>query len=98
MMAMILPVVNSSSLATIFLARWVMVQKRNKMVNELASPESAFTITATFDVSLPANKDANLVRSIKTGAPGGGPTSNLYPAAMNSPQSQKLDVDSIVDK
>ena len=36
--------------------------------------------------------------SIKNGAPGGCPTSNLKADEMNSPQSQKLPVGSMVDR
>jgi hypothetical protein len=39
----------------------------------------------------------NLPNNINNGAPGGCPTSKLYAAAINSPQSQKLVVDSIVE-
>jgi hypothetical protein len=64
-----------------------MVQKRNRIVNALASADIAFTIAATFDTSPPANRVKNRARTIKTGLPGGCPTSSLNAEAMNSPQS-----------
>ncbi len=36
--------------------------------------------------------------SMKSGAPGGCPTSSLYDVAMNSAQSQRLDEGSIVSR
>ena len=55
------------------------------------------TMTATFEGS-----DANWVNrfatNMKKGAPGGCPTSSLNAEEMNSPQSQKLAVGSIVIK
>ena len=64
------------------------------------SPEQialiAFTAMAAF--SGETNIVKNLAKSWKTGFPGGCPTSSLYDEAMNSPQSQKLAVGSIVSK
>ena len=56
----------------------------------------AFTATAAWDPS--ENKVKILAKSWKTGFPGGCPTSSLYEEAMNSPQSQKDAVGSIVSR
>ena len=53
------------------------------------------TITATLEGS-EANCVNKLAVNMKKGAPGGWPTSNLYAEEINSPQSQKLAVGSIV--
>ena len=65
------------------------------MVNADARADNAFTHIATWLTSL-ANKLAKWPMSIKNGAPGGWPTSNFQAELMNSPQSQKLAVGSIV--
>ena len=54
----------------------------------------AFTATAACILSV--NMVKNLANSWNTGFPGGCPTSSLYDEAMNSPQSQKDAVGSIV--
>ena len=54
----------------------------------------AFTATAAPCPSL--NRVKRRAISWKTGFPGGWPTSSLYDEAMNSPQSQKEAVGSIV--
>jgi len=72
-----------------------MVQNRNRIVNALAIAENEFTIMATL-VGSEAKSVKNLAVSIKNGAPGGCPTSNLYAEEINSPQSQKLADGSIV--
>jgi hypothetical protein len=60
----------------IFLARCVMVQKRNKMVKLLAKADMAFIIFAA--VSGPdAKMEKNRAIIIKRGAPGGCITSSL---------------------
>ena len=74
----------------------VMVQKRKSIVKALAKAESMFTIIATLEVSPPAKREKNLPSKRKKGAPGGWPTSSLKEQRMNSPQSQKLTVGSIV--
>ena len=82
--------------AIIFFAKCVMLQKRNKMVNELLRAESELAKTAA--VSGVAKIIKKRARSMKKGAPGGWPTSSLNAEAMNSPQSQKLAVGSMVDR
>jgi hypothetical protein len=54
-----------------------------------------FTVKATLEGS-PAKSVKNRPINMKKGAPGGCPTSNLYDAEINSPQSQKLVVGSRV--
>jgi hypothetical protein len=80
---------------TSFFANAVIVQKRKRIVNALASAERAFTHIATCDVS-----DAKRLKkwpiSMKNGAPGGCPTSSFQALEMNSPQSQNEAVGSIV--
>ena len=87
----------SSFFATIFFAMWVMVQKRNIMVNALASADSALIVFATL-VTSPANWVKKFPRIMKNGLPGGCPTSSLNAVVIYSPQSQKLAVGSIVIK
>jgi len=64
------------------------------MVKALAIALNTFTAYGT--VSGSTNAPASLAKIMKSGAPGGWPTSNLYAVAMNSPQSQKLAVGSMV--
>ena len=45
-----------------------------------------------------ANMVAMRAMSMKSGAPGGCPTSSLYDVAMNSAQSHRLDEGSIVSR
>ena len=73
-----------------------MVQNRKRMVKALASADNTFIVFATASTLLPANRVKNLPRIMKNGAPGGCPTSNLKAVAINSPQSQKEAVGSIV--
>ena len=68
------------------------------MVKALAKADKAFAIKANLETSPPANNVNNLVRIINIAQPGGCPISNLYPVAMNSPQSQRLAVGSRVHK
>ena len=75
-----------------------MVQNRNNIVKALASADRELIIIAAFVTSLPANNVKNLEISIKRGAPGGWPTCSLYALAINSPQSHRLVVGSIVDR
>ena len=78
------------------LAKWVMVQNKNRIVNELLSTDNPLAANAA--VSGPMGIMNNRANSMKNGAPGGCPTSSLYAEAMNSPQSQKLAVGSTVKK
>src|SRR5690554_2293851 len=94
-MANILSFVNSPLLRTSFLAKPVIDQNKNKIVNALDNAESEFTIIAICSGE-GANKVKNFAKIKKKGAPGGCPTCNLNDAAINSPQSQKLAVGSIV--
>ena len=67
----------------------------NRIVSEEEIAESELIQTATFSGA--TKNEKSLPKSINNGAPGGWPTSNLYDVAINSPQSQKLDVGSIVE-
>ena len=90
--------IDSSALGTNTLrAKCVIVQNKNKMVNALHKADIALTNGATCDGSdaKSVNKRAVIM---KNGAPGGCPTSNLKADAINSPQSQKLAVGSIVSR
>ena len=73
-----------------------MLQKRNMIVAPLASADIALTIRAA--CCGPANivKKRDII--MNSGAPGGCPTSSLYEVAMNSLQSQKLAVGSMVSR
>ena len=84
-----------SSSTIILRAKWVILQKRNKIVRPLKRADIVLTITATLEGS-EANCVNKLAVNMKKGAPGGWPTSNLYAEEINSPQSQKLAVGSIV--
>jgi hypothetical protein len=68
------------------------------MVNALAKPDIALTIMAALVTSPPAKKVKNRDMIINIGAPGGCPTCSLYAEAINSPQSQKLVVGSMVKR
>jgi len=83
---------------TIFFARAVIVQNKNSIVKLLDKADIIFIISATLEVSPNANKEKNLPRSWKSGAPGGWPTCNLNAVAIYSPQSHQLAVGSIVRK
>ncbi len=95
-MAIICPVVRLLLSVTSLRARCVMVQNRNRMVKALASADMMFTITAAPEGPLKSVKIRPTI--INSGAPGGCPTSNLYEVVINSPQSQKLAVGSMVSK
>src|ERR1700744_134878 len=84
--------------ASIFFAKRVMVQNKNKMENELHKPLITFIIIAALEVSPKANMEKKRAINRKKGAPGGWPTSNLYEQAMYSPQSQKMAVGPIVEQ
>jgi hypothetical protein len=52
----------------------VIVQKRNRIVNALTSPDIRFTIIATFSLFPKAKSEKNLPAIWNKGAPGGCPT------------------------
>ena len=72
-----------------------MVQKSRRIVPALSRADIALTQIATV-LGPEAKLMKNLAASMKIGLPGGCPTSNLLPWAINSPQSQKLAVGSMV--
>ena len=72
-----------------------MVQNSNRIVAALSNADITLTQTATVDGS-EEKLMKNRAASINIGLPGGCPTSSLYPCEINSPQSQKLAVGSIV--
>ena len=76
-------------------AKWLMVQNRNMMQAALKSALIVLTMRATM-VGSSTSCVKRLAVSMKKGAPGGCPTSSLYAVVMNSGQSQKLAVGSIV--
>ncbi len=78
--------------------RWVMVQKSSMMVPALSRAFMELTAMATLVTSPPIRFMANLAASMKMGLPGGCPTSSLKPCEMNSGQSQKDAVGSIVSR
>ena len=73
----------------------VMLQNRNRMQSALSRADMVLTIMATFEGSF-VNCENRFAVSMNIGAPGGCPISSLYPVVMNSGQSQKLAVGSIV--
>ncbi len=84
--------------AKILRARCVIVQKRNRIVKPLAMLDMAFTVMPTFS-GFPNENRVNIRASIMNrGAPGGCPTSSLYDVAMNSMQSHRLPVGSMVSR
>ena len=89
---------DSSFFTSILFPNAVIVQKRNKIVNELQRADITLTATATWLVAGSANNEKILPNNWKRGAPGGCPTSSLYAVAIYSPQSQKLTVCSIVER
>ena len=84
-----------SAFATL-LAKNTMVKYSRKMVRALSTAFMAFTATAACCASTGMVKKR--AKSWNTGFPGGCPTSSLYDEAMNSPQSQKDAVGSMVDR
>jgi hypothetical protein len=72
-----------------------MLQKRNMIQAAENKALIMFTIIATL-VGSSVNCENRLPVSIKNGAPGGCPTSSLNAVVINSGQSQKLAVGSIV--
>jgi hypothetical protein len=75
----------------------VIVQKRKRMQKPEATPFIALIIIGTLSTE-GAKSEAMRASIIKSGAPGGWPTSSLYDVAINSLQSHKLVVGSIVIK
>ena len=75
-------------------AKCVIVQNRNMTVAPLASADIELTSTAACPGPPNIVKKREII--MKSGAPGGCPTSSLYDVAINSLQSQKLAVGSIV--
>jgi hypothetical protein len=69
-------VISLHSLMSNFLVRWVMLQKRNRIHVAESSALMVLTILATCVGSL-VNCENRLAVSIKNGAPGGWPISNL---------------------
>ena len=84
------------SFNVIFLINMVNVQNMKSIVPELLSADNLLIQMATFSGA--AKNENKRPKTIKSGAPGGCPTSNLYAAVMYSPQSHKLTVSSIVKK
>jgi hypothetical protein len=78
-------------------ARCVIVQKRKRMQNADAIAFIALIAAGTYSAA-GAKSDAKRANIIKSGAPGGCPTSNLYDVAINSLQSQRLVVGSMVSR
>ena len=78
-------------------ARCVMLQNRNSIHPAENRADMRFTIIAAFDGSS-VKSVKKLPINMKKGAPGGWPTSSLYAVVMNSGQSQKLAVGSIVEQ
>jgi hypothetical protein len=74
----------------------VIVQNKNRIVKELDNALIVFTPRAA--ISGGKGIVNSLAININKGAPGGCGISNLYALDINSPQSQKLAVASIVDK
>ena len=81
---------------TTLLAKNTMVKYSRKMVRALRMAFMAFTATAACCASTGMVKKR--AKSWNTGFPGGWPTSSLYDDAMNSPQSQKDAVGSMVER
>ena len=75
-----------------------MVQNSSRMVAALSSADIALTHFDTSVTSPPANSVANRATRMKMGLPGGWPISLLKPCAINSGQSQKLAVGSMVSR
>ena len=88
-------VISPMSRTSSFLTKCVMLQNRNRMHVADSSALMVFTMRATCVTSL-VNCEKRFAVSMKNGAPGGCPTSSLYPVVINSGQSQKLAVGSMV--
>jgi len=90
-------VILAASLGTILRARWVMDQNKKRMVRALNNADMVLIMAATFS-GPPAKLAKKRPNNMKKGAPGGWPTSSLYAVEINSPQSQKLAVGSMVKR
>ena len=98
MMATIRPAVSGvPSGASNFLARWVTLQNRNRMQPAESRADIMLIMRAICVASL-AKSVNNLPNSMKNGAPGGCPTSIFSAVVINSGQSQKLAVGSMVEQ
>jgi hypothetical protein len=75
-----------------------MLQNRNRTAKALARADIELIMAATFETFPPAKRVKNLAMIMNTGFPGGWPTSSLNAEEMNSLQSQRLAVGSIVTK
>src|SRR5690606_1278917 len=73
-----------------------MVQNRNMMVRPLDNALIKFTARAAFCGLSPNKMIKNLPKRTNKGAPGGWGICSLYAVDINSPQSQRLPVGSIV--
>ncbi len=78
--------------------RWVTVQKSSRMVAALRRADMLLTATAAMLMLPPKRVTKKRAASMKMGLPGGWPTSSFAPCVMNSGQSQKLAVGSIVSR
>src|SRR5699024_10818168 len=79
------------------LAKCVMVQKRNKIVIPLDTADIKLTLLAAVCGPAPVKMMKRRANIKKKGAPGGCGTCNLKALDMNSPQSQRLAVASLVE-
>jgi hypothetical protein len=75
-----------------------MLQKRKRTAKALARADIEFIIAATLETFPPAKRLKNLAMIMNTGFPGGWPTSILKAEEINSLQSHRLVVGSIVIK
>ena len=80
----------------IFRAKWVMIQNRKRIDMPLVRALMKFTPRAAVCGLSPKRMIKKRPMSAKRGAPGGWGTSSLKQLEMNSPQSQKLPVASMV--
>ena len=88
----------ASSRTTKRRTRCVTVQNSSKMVAALSSADIELTAMAAVCAPPPKMVTKNRAVSMNIGLPGGCPTSSLKPCEMNSGQSQKLAVGSIVSR
>jgi len=75
-----------------------MVQNNSNIVPADSSADIELTAIAAVCAPPPNSVTKNRAVSINIGLPGGWPTSSLNPCAMNSGQSQKLAVGSMVSR
>ena len=88
----------ASSLTVSRLMRWVIVQNSSRIVPALSMADITLTATAAEEMSPPKRVMKKRPASMKIGLPGGWPTSSLNAWRINSGQSQKLAVGSIVSR